>query len=261
VVSCQLPDSGRYAFGSWLRNGGAVLSVNWLQVMEVGPNFPEVIWSKLVAGYNSAAGNLYCKAVLNRNWTTPFNNLADHAGGAIKNPRHFGLRANFNASALHGRIGVVYQRIKFSPCNLSGKILYYQVVKTLKPLAFIPLGSQLSAFLNQQRLSGGTGANTFRNVMFDQLDTQASHPGSMLCNAGLGVHGATDLDMAIAEMADVEVFHLGSHRGEVGEVVPNLPKIVWAKLLASDKPTCEFFNLIRSLRGDGSITRSHLGEV
>jgi hypothetical protein len=84
---------------------------------------------------------------------------------------------------------------------------YSRVVKTGKPFVEGLGGGVFSAGLDQHGLGHEDRASARNDVLFDERDAKAGDTFNMLSNPGLRGGASAHLDSAVAEVANVEVFH------------------------------------------------------
>jgi hypothetical protein len=133
----------------------------------------------------------------------------------------------------------------FRRSKLSSPLANILKIKALKPLAFVASGSAFSTVRDQSGFGCTAVANAFKEPMFNKLNADTCNAVSVRGNASGWIDAPSDLDMAVAEMADVEVFHLSRRAflwAEVSEVGPDTVCVIWTQLLACDLSAGGFFN-------------------
>jgi len=139
----------------------------------------------------------------------------------------------------------VLMHFKLQLHNFFGPLANLQEVKTFKPLVFVCLFGCFTASADQFSFSLDDMANTLENLVFDQLNPETGNPVFMACDSRHRVDGPTDFDVAIAEMAGVEVVHLCGPPtlfcgGFLAAVLGEQNPLPWQRHTLSEPPIADY---------------------
>lgn len=121
-------------------------------------------------------------------------------------------------------------------------------IKSGEPFVHESVRGVLHAPVNQRRLAVLNITRTVNYLSGDKIDANTSNPVLVTGNPGSRINGAANLDMPVAEQADIEEFHL-DHLPFLSQLWPVVGVIQWAKPLTWQFAFRCLFNLYAVLCG------------